>query len=266
MNAIEPGKDWAQSPPPRRTRDFSDLRRWGLQKALISSLAALALLTLVQAPLRAQDDNHFHAFVTALWPQAARHGVSRAIFDAAMAGITPDPAILAHTQTQAEFVKPIGDYLASAVSDDRITRGRDAAAEWQRTLAKIERIYGVDRYTLLGVWGIEFELRRLHRQYQCHPGARHARRCRLSRQLFQGRVDHRIADSPGGSRRLAGHDGVVGRRHGTDAIHAFELHEICRRFPWRRPQEYLDGRPRCPRLDRQLPRPPRLDPRLHLGL
>jgi lytic murein transglycosylase len=118
-------------------------------------MAALALLTLVQAPLRAQDDNHFHAFVTALWPQAARHGVSRATFDAALAGITPDPAILAHTQTQAEFVKPIGDYLASAVSDDRISRGHDAAAGWQRTLAKIESIYGVDRYTLLGVWGIE---------------------------------------------------------------------------------------------------------------
>jgi lytic murein transglycosylase len=118
-------------------------------------LAALVLLTLVQAPLQAQDDGHFHAFVAALWPQAARHGVSRAIFDAAMAGITPDPAILAHTRTQAEFVKPIGDYLAGLVSDERIARGHDAAAEWQRTLAKIESIYGVDRYTLLGVWGIE---------------------------------------------------------------------------------------------------------------
>jgi len=126
-----------------------------LPEAAIPGIAALALLTMLQGPLRAQDDGHFHAFVAALWPQAARHGVSRATFDAALAGLAPDPTVLAHTRKQAEFVKPIGDYLATAVSDERITRGHSAAAEWQRTLARIESIYGVDRYTLLGVWGME---------------------------------------------------------------------------------------------------------------
>lgn len=149
------GKDSAESSPFPSSRGFTGLGQLTLPVALIPGIAALMLLTIMQGPLRAQDDSHFHAFVTALWPQAARHGVSRTTFDTAMAGITPDPAILAHTQKQAEFVKPLGDYLASAVSDDRIARGQSAATEWQRTLAKIEAIYGVDRYTLLGVWGME---------------------------------------------------------------------------------------------------------------
>jgi lytic murein transglycosylase len=107
------------------------------------------------APLRAQDDDTFRAFLAALWPEAARQGVSRATFDAALEGLTPDPTVLAHTQKQAEFVKPIADYLASAVSDERIARGRSAAADLQNVLERIESTYGVDRYTLLGVWGME---------------------------------------------------------------------------------------------------------------
>ena len=118
-------------------------------------LAALGFLGMPPASLRAQGDDSFRVFLGSLWPQAARHGVSRATFDAALAGLTPDPTVIAHTQKQAEFVKPIADYLASAVSDERITKGRGAVADWQNTLGKIEGAYGVDRYTLLGVWGME---------------------------------------------------------------------------------------------------------------
>lgn len=155
MSAAQNGRDSAEYP---RSRLSCGLRRWrrGIWlEVAISVLSALALLTLLLSPLRAQADSHFHAFVRSLWPAAARHGVSRATFDAALAGIEPDAGVVAHIHKQAEFVKPIWDYLASAVSDERIARGRGAATEWQRTLAKIENMYGVDRYTLLGVWGME---------------------------------------------------------------------------------------------------------------
>lgn len=97
----------------------------------------------------------FRSFVGSLWPQASRMGVSRKTFEAAFAGVTPDPAVLAKTKSQAEFVKPVWDYLASAVSSKRIDTGRQKLTEAKPVLARIERAYGVDPYIVLGVWGLE---------------------------------------------------------------------------------------------------------------
>jgi lytic murein transglycosylase len=152
MNGVEPRQQSTVSAS-RRSSGLFRHRLWST--VAVRALAAFALLTSLQVPLRAQSGDNFHAFLRGLWPEAARHGVSRATFDAATAGLAPDPGVIAHTLKQAEFVKPIADYLASAVSDERIAKGRGAATDWRRTLAKIENLYGVDRYTLLGVWGME---------------------------------------------------------------------------------------------------------------
>jgi lytic murein transglycosylase len=82
-------------------------------------------------------------------------GVSRPVFDRAFAGMTPDDSVLAKTKRQSEFVKPIGDYLATAVSRNRIEKGQAKTTEWSDVLARIEATYGVDRYIVLGVWGME---------------------------------------------------------------------------------------------------------------
>jgi lytic murein transglycosylase len=97
----------------------------------------------------------FGRFVHSLWPQAQAQGVSRATFDTAFRGVTPDPDVIERTRKQAEFVKPIGDYLETAVSAKRIEKGRAKAREWKETLEKVERVYGVDPYIVLGVWGME---------------------------------------------------------------------------------------------------------------
>jgi lytic murein transglycosylase len=112
-------------------------------------LAALFLLS--ATPARAD----FKAFVAALWPDARAAGVSRATFDAAFAGVTPDPAVIRETRKQAEFVKPVWSYLDSAISGTRLSRGRAAAEEWSSTLASAERQYGVPARIVLGIWGME---------------------------------------------------------------------------------------------------------------
>ena len=56
---------------------------------------------------------------------------------------------------QAEFTRPIWDYLDTAVSDARITNGRANAQSWSRTLAAIEKTYGVEAEVVLAVWGME---------------------------------------------------------------------------------------------------------------
>jgi membrane-bound lytic murein transglycosylase B len=106
-----------------------------------------------EAPARAQEG--FGRFVQELWPAAKARGVSRATFEEALDGVEPDPKIIALTRKQSEFVRPIWDYINGAVSAQRLERGRQMAAEWSKTLAAVERTYGVPRSVVLGVWGME---------------------------------------------------------------------------------------------------------------
>lgn len=109
------------------------------------------------SPARAQDTSEagFQRFVQGLWPAAKARGVSRATFDEAFRGVGPDPKIVALTTKQSEFVRPIWDYVNGAISAQRLERGRQMAAEWSKTLAAVERTYGVPRSVVLGVWGME---------------------------------------------------------------------------------------------------------------
>ncbi|MCA3593873.1 MAG: lytic murein transglycosylase [Methylobacterium sp.] len=95
------------------------------------------------------------AFLASLWNEARQRGIRRETFQAALGNFTPDPAIIALTKKQSEFVQPIWSYLDNAISDSRLTRGRSAGERFAGELAAIERKYGVDRRILLGIWGME---------------------------------------------------------------------------------------------------------------
>ena len=65
-------------------------------------------------PVRAQEQT-FAAFVNELWPDAQAKGITRATFDLAMRGVTPDPRVIAATKRQPEYGKPVGDYVNDIV-------------------------------------------------------------------------------------------------------------------------------------------------------
>jgi membrane-bound lytic murein transglycosylase B len=102
-----------------------------------------------------QDGAAFQAFLTRLWPEAEKQGISRITFDRALAGLVPDAGIISLTRKQAEFAKPIWSYLDGAVSSVRLARGEAARGEYGELLAALERKYGVDRRIILGIWGME---------------------------------------------------------------------------------------------------------------
>jgi membrane-bound lytic murein transglycosylase B len=95
------------------------------------------------------------AFLASLWNDARARGISRKTFDSALGPFTPDPSIIALTKKQSEFVRPIWSYIDSAISEQRLSRGRAAAERYADALAAIERKYGVDRRVVLGIWGME---------------------------------------------------------------------------------------------------------------
>jgi membrane-bound lytic murein transglycosylase B len=95
------------------------------------------------------------AFVQQLWPDAQTRGVSRRTFDAALSNLTIDPRVVAATLRQPEFGRPVGTYVNGIATAQRISLASAKAAQWSDTLGAIEQQYGVDRWTLLAIWGIE---------------------------------------------------------------------------------------------------------------
>jgi lytic murein transglycosylase len=135
------------------------MRRVLLFSALLASLALISpevgAAPSKSVKTKAEAGNRFAGYVDRIWPLARARGVSRATFDLAFKGMTPDAEVIALTKKQSEFVKPIWDYLASATSAARIERGTRILYENESTLAAVEARYGVDRSVILGVWGME---------------------------------------------------------------------------------------------------------------
>jgi membrane-bound lytic murein transglycosylase B len=136
---------------------------WGapliLLRAFICALvlSSVAFSTVAAAPSKTTRSQQaaFRGFIETLWPLAEAHGVSRPTFDSAFAGVTYDPTVVANAGSQPEFVRPIWDYVAGAVTADRIQRGRDKARSEALWLARASDLYGVDDAVILGVWGLE---------------------------------------------------------------------------------------------------------------
>jgi lytic murein transglycosylase len=115
---------------------------------------AIAALSLAAMPAAlAQPD--FGGCLSGLRAGAAAKGISGETFDGAFQGVQPDMKVLELMDSQPEFKTPIWDYLAMLVDDERVADGRAAMSRWKDALSKAEAQYGVDRYIVAGVWGVE---------------------------------------------------------------------------------------------------------------
>jgi membrane-bound lytic murein transglycosylase B len=56
---------------------------------------------------------------------------------------------------QPEFTKTFWDYLDLLVSAERIGQGRALLEKYRATFDAVERAYGVDRYVIAAIWGVE---------------------------------------------------------------------------------------------------------------
>jgi lytic murein transglycosylase len=118
-------------------------------------LSVLCVLLSAQSLRAQQTPQDFSAFLGSLWPEAQKRGVSRATFDGAVRGLAPDPEVLRLTQSQPEYVRPIGHYLKSRLTAQLVAGGRRNAEKWAATLDAVEKKYGVDKEIIVAIWGIE---------------------------------------------------------------------------------------------------------------
>ena len=89
--------------------------------------------------------------------------MSRATFDAAIRGLEPDlslpdlaiPGRTVPPPQQPEFVQTPAQYLREATFDRLAARGKQLAAQYHDTLARIEREIGVPGNVVLAIWARE---------------------------------------------------------------------------------------------------------------
>lgn len=97
----------------------------------------------------------FPEWVDRFRSRARARGISDSVYNQVMGSIKPDTSVYALDRAQPEFHEEVWQYLNRRVSDWRIQTGKERAREYAPLLARVEREYGVDRYIMLGLWGME---------------------------------------------------------------------------------------------------------------
>ncbi len=130
--------------------------------AIMAIFAVVFAITGASGQLSARED--FHTWLESVWPDARAAGVSRSTFDTAVRGLKPDTTLpdlilpgkkLPSMKGQAEFTRAPGDYLKASYLARLAEKGKDLARQYKSALGRIEDTYGVDRYSVLAIWGRE---------------------------------------------------------------------------------------------------------------
>ncbi len=86
---------------------------------------------------------------------ALAKGISETTWTRVMGRIEPDMSVFTQMQKQPEFNEQIWQYINRRVSDWRIIAGKEALKKYEALFARIEKDFGVERGTLLALWGVE---------------------------------------------------------------------------------------------------------------
>lgn len=117
---------------------------------IATGISAAALGSTAQA-----QASGFGNWIAGFRSRARAAGISDRTFDAAFAGVQYLPDSIRRDRNQAEFVKPLGEYMATAASDARVTNGRAMVRQYANVLARIEATYQVEPHVVVAVWGME---------------------------------------------------------------------------------------------------------------
>jgi lytic murein transglycosylase len=119
------------------------------------TLGAAALFAPLGPALAQKSPLPFDKWVERFRKRALSRGIPPAVYDRVMNGLKPDISVYALDRAQPEFNEKPWQYLNRRVSDWRISTGQERAKQYAKLLERIEAKYGVDRYIMLGLWGME---------------------------------------------------------------------------------------------------------------
>jgi lytic murein transglycosylase len=97
----------------------------------------------------------FENCVAGIRAEILKTGIKVDIVNAAFRNVRFDEKVVRFSRSQPEYRLSIWDYMASLVDDARIADGLRMMKSHQQTLRDVEKAYGIDRFILAALWGIE---------------------------------------------------------------------------------------------------------------
>lgn len=98
---------------------------------------------------------NFQQWLAEFRQYAMGQGISEATLSSALDGIRYRERVIELDGFQPEFVRPIWEYLDTAVSSTRITTGREKFADHRDTALQMQQRFGVPAEIIVAIWGIE---------------------------------------------------------------------------------------------------------------
>lgn len=119
-----------------------------------------------EAQAEIKTEQSFAEWVSVFKSKAVDRGYSADLVDSAFAGVTrPDLVVVDRSENQPEFVRPVWEYLQSAVSESRVSTGNAELSAQNDLFASLEAEYGVEGETLVAVWGLESAFGKIQGDY-----------------------------------------------------------------------------------------------------
>lgn len=97
----------------------------------------------------------FREWIATFRPRALGRGISAATYDRVMNEVVPEMSVFKSDSSQPETVEPIWRYVDKRTNEYNVTTGRKRIQEYAALWDRIEERYGVDRYLLCALWGLE---------------------------------------------------------------------------------------------------------------
>jgi lytic murein transglycosylase len=105
--------------------------------------------------MQAVPNSGYDAWVQDFRARAVSQGINAGTFDTAFRSAGFLPGVIERDRNQTEFTRTLEDYLAIAASDERLSAGRVAMAQYGGVLNEVEARYGVEANVVAAVWGLE---------------------------------------------------------------------------------------------------------------
>lgn len=103
----------------------------------------------------AEVSPEFRAWVATFRPRALGRGISAETYDRVMNAVVPETSVFKSDKSQPETLEPIWRYVDRRTNEYNVTTGRKRIQEYAALWDRIEAKYGVDRYLLCALWGLE---------------------------------------------------------------------------------------------------------------
>lgn len=132
------------------------LKRMRIAAAIaVLAFACSAGAHAADAPVALDAEARFRAFLQDFRQEALNAGISGGTYDRAVAGIDLNTRVETLNLNQPEFVRPVWDYLAGAITEVRVRRGKELIAANAELFARLQETYGVPAEVLTAIWGME---------------------------------------------------------------------------------------------------------------